>query len=707
MRVAMMAFLRRQLRRLARPYAVAVCVGGVLSVGGGVGESHSSELRLAQQEVEAGAAPDQAPDAPTGGDAAASEQSPLAELQNLLQSDVETPTLAQEVVSVSGHTTTVGRAPTAVFVITQEMIRRSGVTSIPEALRMAPGIQVARVNSSDWSITSRGFNNNIAGLLASNNKLLVLIDGRTVFSPFSNTTYWDVQDVLLADIDRIEVIRGPGATIWGANAVNGVINIITKRAADTQGALVQAGLGTEERGFTNARVGGQAGENVHYRVYGKWFDRDETFVATRPASDDWRQGRGGFRADWTPSRDDLVTVQGDFYGGTEGFFNAVSAPGFPDDQQVVGGNILGRWTRTFSEDNEISTQVYYDRADRDNQIGFFTQHYNTYDFEFRHHVRLNSYHNVVWGAGYRMVRDHLTPLTSPPGSVIAFTPPERSFDKVSGFLQDEMTLTDALFLTPGAKLSHNDFTAWEVQPSVRLLYCPAATWATWASVSRAVRTPSRLEHDATILAGTTPFLDFVPTFHSEEVLAYEWGYRAQPHEWFSWDLALFFNQYEELSSLSATPPGVLPVINTNGNRGEGYGVELASTIDLAPNWRLTGSYSFLQLQIHPDPSTINFLGSNGELIEGSSPHNQAFLMSSHNLTHELDLDFIGRYVDELPILRVPSYIELDARLAWRPRASTELALVGQNLLNSQHVEYLGTPSNQIQRGVYGMITQRW
>jgi iron complex outermembrane recepter protein len=671
-----------------------------LLLSGGVG-SASEAVRIADVQPSDAAANLQ----PAVNELPQAEASPLAELEQLLQSAVEVPALQQEVTTVSGQPSTVGRSPAAVFVITQEMIRRSGSTSIPEVLRLAPGLQVARINSNQWAITSRGFNSNIAGLLAANNKLLVLIDGRTVYTPYYSGTFWDVQDLMLDDIERIEVIRGPGATIWGANAVNGVINVITKRAADTQGGLVKAGSGNVENGFTSARVGGQAGENLHYRVYGKWFERDASFNPARPESDDWRQGRGGFRMDWTPNCCDLLTFQGDMYGGQSGFFNTATAPSFNDNEDVQGGNLLARWTHTLSDDSDFSLQFYYDRADRGNHIGFLDQEFNTYDIDFRHHFLLGGSHNVVWGLGYRSVNDRLTSLTAPPGIVLSFDPTQRTYDTFSTFVQDEISLTDSLFLTLGAKLQHNDFTDWEVQPTVRMLYSPEPSWAVWAAVSRAVRTPSRVEHDATIAAGVVPFLQFSRSFDSEDLIAYELGYRSQPETWFSWDAAVFFNQYEHLAAIQTTPPGVLPLTNSNGNRGEGYGAELSANVDVTPFWRLTGNYSFLQLQIHPGAGTVDFLGSTGALIEGSSPHNQVYLMSSHDLARDIEVDVIGRYVDELPIQRVPGYVTMDLRLAWRPTPCTELAVVGQNLLDRYHPEYGG--GNQIKRGVYAMITHEW
>jgi iron complex outermembrane recepter protein len=633
----------------------------------------------------------------------AGEPNAVAQLEQLLQSPVEVPALQQEVTTVSGQESTVGKSPAAVFVITQEMIRRSGATSTPEALRMAPGIQVARINANQWAVTARGFNANLAGLIASNNKLLVLIDGRTVFSPFYNGTFWDVQDLILADIERIEVIRGPGATIWGANAVNGVVNIITKRAADTQGGLIQAGAGTEERGFTNARVGGQSGEDVHYRIYGRWFDRDSSFDPTGFNADDWRQGRGGFRVDWTPTECDLFTLQGDMYEGQTGFFNTL-APVRGDDERVSGGDLLARWSRDLGGDNDVSLQLYYDRADRANSIALVDQEFNTYDAELRHHFHLDDWHNIVWGLGYRIVRDRITALTP----TMTFDPSARMYDTFSFFVQDEIEITDAHYLTVGAKLQHNDFTGWEVQPTIRLLYSPENSWAAWGAISRAVRTPSRIESDATIFApGAVPFLDFVPTFDSEELVAYEIGYRSQPEPWFSWDVAGFFNQYDNLSSLSTTPVTVLPLFNTNRNYGEGYGAELSATVEMLSHWRVSGGYSFVELQIHPGTDTGNFLGSTGELVEGSTPHNQVFLMSSHDLASNFDFDLLGRYVDNLPAIVIASYIELDARLAYRPGPRWEIAIVGQNLLQPHHPEYATAPRYEIERGVYGSVSHTW
>jgi iron complex outermembrane receptor protein len=597
---------------------------------------------------------------------------------------VSAPSLAAEVTSVTGQRSSVGRSPAAVFVITNEMIRRSGATSIPEALRLAPGLQVAKINAHTWTIAARGFNGEFFGA-GFNSKLLVQIDGRSVYSPLFAGVYWDVQDVLLEDVERIEVIRGPGATVWGANAVNGIISIITKSAKDTQGVFVQGGGGSEERGFSSFRVGGHIGDDLNYRIYGKWFEKDASFNARGAEFDDWRQGRVGFRTDWAPTCWDTVTLQGDYYRGRDGIFSV-----FPRDETVSGGNVLGRWTHELGEKSGTALQFYYDRADR--RDATLDQKINTYDLDFRHHFPVGCRHSVVWGAGYRVVSDSLTSFV--PTQV--YVPSARTYDTVSTFVQDEIALVpDKLFLTLGTKLENNDFTHFEYQPSARLLWSPETSWAAWAAVSRAVRTPARFEHD--LRAG---LLLFSKDFQAEELIAYEAGFRKQPVEWFSWDVAGFFNRYRNLQSLRFVPP---IAFNANDNYGEAYGFEISGKLDISKNWRLTGWYSFVRVEIHPGALALN----KGPEVEGSTPHNQVFLMSSWNLTCNLDFDLMGRYVDNLPAQNVPNYFSLDARLAWRPTRHLELSVVGQNLLDARHPEFAGNSGIELERAVYGTATLRW
>ena len=614
-------------------------------------------------------------------------------LESLSQRQVVAPALEEVVSSVSRQESTVGRSPAAVYVVTAERIRRSGAQTIAEALRMVPGLNVAKRDSNKWAISARGFNERYA------KKLLVQIDGRTVYTPVFAGTYWDVQDVVLADIERIEVIRGPGATVWGANAVNGVINIITKSAKETCGVYAKAGGGSEESGFSTVRVGGCRGD-VAWRAYGKWFERDGAVAIGGPAQDDWRQKRGGFRTDWTPSTCDTLTLQGDAYAGTSGatFFGYTR-----DDNEVQGHNLLGRWTRVIDDDTDYSLQLYYDSNDRDGTA--LSQHVETFDVDFQYRFPLGPNNNVIWGLGYRRVDDMLE--TMPPPFVL-FTPPSAVKHLYSGFIQDEVTLReDSLYLTLGTKLEKNDFSGFEIQPSIRLLWLPSERTAAWGAISRAVRTPARHCRDA----WTTSFVQTFgpsPGFGSEELIAYELGYRAQSAERFSWDLALFYNVYEDLQSWQQTGFGFPPhFVQSNNMAGHAYGAECSGKYQATESWNLTAWYSLVQIQAQQAPT----LAPTVARLEGSSPHNQVFLMSSWDLSYDLEFDLITRYVDELPAQSVPSYISLDLRLGWHPTDHTEMAIVGQNLLDSRHLEFGNqggepTPLVEVQRGLYGMVTWR-
>src|SRR5438093_3529420 len=418
-----------------------------------------------------------------------------------------------EVTSVSKHKEKLADAPAAIFVITQEDIRRSGVTTIADALRLAPGLEVARVASHDWAITSRGFNELYA------NKLLVLIDGRSVYTPLFSGVYWDVQDTLLEDIDRIEVIRGPGATLWGANAVNGVINITTKSAKETIGGLLSGGYGTEEQGFGSARYGGKLGEDAYYRGYVKYFNRDSSALPSgAQANDAWEMYRGGFRTDWEPSAQNLFTLQGDAYAGTENQTVTLFTPAFPFTQpdaskmRVSGGNVIGRWTHTFTPDSDLKLQIYYDRTDR--AVDYFKEMRNTADFDLQYRHPLWQRHDVTWGVGFRYADSD----TSRSNFTLAFIPPERITRIFNTFIQDEITLVkERLRLTLGSKFERNDYTGFEIQPSGRLLWTPHERHSVWASVSRAVRTPSRAEVDSRIVntnvpPGVPPFFLPAPGF---------------------------------------------------------------------------------------------------------------------------------------------------------------------------------------------------
>jgi iron complex outermembrane receptor protein len=589
-----------------------------------------------------------------------------------------------EVTSVSKRAEPLSHAASAIQVITQEDIRRSGATSLPEALRLASNLQVAQVDSRQWAISARGFNSTTA------NKLLVLIDGRTVYTPLYSGVFWDVQDVPLADIDRIEVISGPGATLWGANAVNGVINVITKNAQDTQSLLVSGGAGTALRGFGTARYGGRAGAGVRYRIYGTGFARDATELPTGlDATDDWHMGQGGLRVDWEASEIDRLTLQGDLYGGR------MSQPS-GSDVAVSGGNAVGRWSHSFSATSDVRVQMYYDGTHRD-LPGIFGEDLHTYDVEFQHQTLLGRRHDVVWGLSYRLVNDNVRN-----SAALAFLPPHVVRQWVAGFLQDEITLVpDRLGVAVGAKIEHNDYTGVEVQPSGRVRWRMSPSGTLWAAVSRALRTPSRIDREL-FVPGQPPYvLAGGPDFRSEEELAYELGYRVQRRA-LALSLATFYNRYDGLRSLEQTnPPAAFPLVIGNGLDGESYGAELTSEYRVTDRWQIRAGYTELRVHTWSTPGSTD--ASQGS-SESHTPNRQFSLNSSVDLPADLRLDGGFRYVSEIANQQVPGYAELDARLTWSPIAQFALSLVGQNLLHRRHVEY-GTPAarREIERGMHGSV----
>ncbi len=633
-----------------------------------------------------------------------------------------------EVTSVSKRAQPLSDSATAIFVITQADIRRSGVTSIPEALRMAPGIEVAHIDANKWAITARGFNGRFA------NKLLVLIDGRTVYSPLFSGVFWDVQDTMMEDIDRIEVIRGPGASLWGANAVNGVINIITKNAAETAGGLISAGGGTEERYFGGMRYGWDLGNNAYLRVYGKHFNRDGFVDAQgQDTADGWYQSRGGFRLDWEKSERDSFTVQGDIYSGKIGGTLLIPTPNPPygvsssGKTSVSGGNVLALWRRNVSEMSDTTLQIYYDRTKRSDEI--IEERRYTIDIDFQHHLIIGERNEVIWGLGYRYTKDDFK------GDIIvSLDPPEKGVNLFSAFIQDEITLIkDRLRLTVGSKFEHNDFTGFEVQPTGRILWSPRDGHRVWAAVSRAVRTPSRAEDDAIVRSlaippnsglNPSPFPVFVEfrgskDFESETLIAYEAGYRVQPDDRLSVDLAVFYNKYDKLRtadnpgvSVRLSPPPARVNVSAeadNKAKGETYGAELAVDWQALPWWRLKAAYTYLQVQIHKVDGSGDVTA---EATEGDVPHNQFSLRSLMKLGKSVEFDAWFRYVDNLPGSGIKSYVTCDARLAWKPLRDLEIALVGQNLLDNHHPEQgleplFSNQSTEVPRGIYGKVTWKF
>lgn len=627
------------------------------------------------------------------------------DVEQLSQVKVVAPALQEVVSTVSRQKSTVGKSPAAVFVITNEMIRRSGARSVPEVLRMAPGVQVHRIDANKWAVSIRGFADRFA------NKLLVQIDGRSVYTPLFAGVYWDVQDVLLEDVERIEVIRGPGATVWGANAVNGVINVITKNSKDTQGVFVEAGGGTD-RGFSSVRGGGEIGDNGWYRVYGKWFERDGGNGQGFDPADDWRMQRGGIRMDWNLGDGASFTLQGDLYDGSSGVRGTVPVAlptgtrSLSYDESTRGGNVLTRLAQAIDDDTSWSLQAYFDHTYREyTEIGL-TEDRNVIDvdFQFRSSPWLD--HSVIWGVGYRFNQDEIrnAPL------FVSFSPSERDFDLVSGFIQDEVTLIDdTLTFTAGSKFEHNDFTGFEFQPSVRLLWTPSETRSIWGAVSRAVRTPSRVDDDGRVTLapivppGIYPVLKGNRGTESEDLVAYEVGYREQVTEEIAFDMAAFFHDYNDVISVTGQPPTFelpegLITAQAIGNAGlaQTYGFELSSSWQIAPWWRTTGSYSFVRL-----------VG-----VESNDPHNRLYLQSSWDVTEDVEFDAIFRYVDDVPNSVVGHYLTADLRVSWEPADGVEVFVVGRNLLDDSHPEFFTDPfvvseATQVRREVFAGINLRF
>jgi len=613
-----------------------------------------------------------------------------------------------DVTSVSKYPEKLSAAAAAVSVLTSEDLERSGVTNIPDALRLVPGLDVAQVDAHTWAISSRGFNDIFA------NKLLVLMDGRSVYTPLFSGVFWEVQDTFLQDIDRIEVIRGPGATLWGANAVDGVINIITKSARDTQGLYLYGGGGTEELGFGGIRYGAKISDDAYIRIYTKYFNRDSSVLPNDDdAHDRWDMVRGGFRLDWDPSRQDSITLQGDIYSGREDESYAVPTASFPfatvilSQDNVAGGNLLGRWTERFSADSDLSVQAYYDRTVRNSAV--FKETRDTGDIDLQHRFGLGERQEFIWGFGFRATHDEVENSLN-----VALVPDHRTLKLYSAFIQDDIVIVpDQLRLTVGSKFEHNDFTGFEVQPSGRLSWTPERSQTIWASISRAVRTPSIAESDLRLnpappvpLPPGTLTIFGNPDFLSEELIAYEVGYRCQPVKQFTVDISGFYNDYDDLRSLEPlTPAPVGPTRVENKLFGETYGAEVSTKFQVTKEWRLEANYTYLNIYLHREAGSRD---ANTEFAtEGSSPKNQASIRSLLELPWNMQLDTTFRYVDSLYAPQISSYVTLDVRLAWFPRKDLELSIVGRNLLDDRHPEFaptfVGTQRTEVQRSFYGTV----
>ena len=589
------------------------------------------------------------------------------------------------VTSVSRRPERLADAAASVYVITSEDLRRSGVTSLPEALRLAPNLQVARINSSQYAISARGFNN------ATGNKLLVLVDGRTIYTPLFSGVFWDQQDLLLEDIERIEVISGPGATLWGANAVNGVINVITRPAGETQGRLVSGFAGNREHGAA-LRFGG-AFERGHYRVYVKATERENTRTAAGLQNSDGREHvQTGFRADWGGARD-RYTLQGDFYEGT-GEDPGLAAGIVAGRHEVTGANLLARWTRELENGGDFRLQAYLDHARREDRV-LFQPDADIFDIEFQHGFPWRS-HRLLWGGGYRYGRDKVADAF-----LSGMRPMSEQLNWANVFVQAELRVAPRVTLTPGLKLESNEYSGTEPLPSVRLAWEPGPRRLVWAAASRAVRAPSRFDRNVVV-----PFLPGFtiggPNFDSEVADVLELGYRAQASRAVSYSLALFHHEWDRLRSGT----GALPLELQNKLEGPVYGVEAWATWLATPRWKLSGGFTTLRKHLRLEPGSTDRLGADNVTL-ANDPEFQWQLRSSADLGHRQELDVMVRRVGALPTPRVEEYTAVDVRYAWRVRSGLELSLTVQNLQERWHPEFRTSNAlpAEIERSV--LLGARW
>lgn len=622
------------------------------------------------------------------------------------------------VTSVSKRSEKASEAAAAIFVITQEDIRRSGMTSIPELLRMVPGLSVAQAGSHQWVVTARGTSAHFA------NKLLVLIDGRSVYTPLFSGVYWEVQDTMLEDIERIEVIRGPGATLWGANAVNGVINVITKSAKDTEGTLLATSFGNQEKAQVRARHGAKIGENAYMRAYAKYNDRDETkTVAGGPGRDAWNKAQGGFRADVKHSDRYSYTIQGDVYSVSASGELAVPSLAAPptvtvyDREEAKGANILSRVKYKYAENNEVTLQAYLDMTQRKNHV--IDDSRDTVDLDIQHSWLPHKDHELVWGAGYRLVSDEIKG-----SNAFAISKAKRTDNLFSSFVQDKITIVpNEFFVTLGSKFEHNDYTGFEVQPSGRFSWLVNDKQTLWGSVSRAVRTPNRFSDDGslvstfTVLPGpTSAFLGTTgnPNLESEILNAYEMGYRIQASDRLSFDLATFYNDYDKLVvGQAGTPttinlPGLgvvpyVPVSPLNLNEAKAFGVELASKWIVNSDFDVSFGYTYFDINLDlGDPL--------GFEISGKTPKHQLNTLSNWRISDDVEWSNAFYFVDHLSQPNIDQYVRYDTRLAWQVLPGVEFSVVGQNLLNPKHEEFIGyvfQNNVEIPRSIYGNITWKF
>jgi len=613
------------------------------------------------------------------------------EFDEILSQDISDLT----VTSVAKRSQRLSDTAAAVYVITQEEMRRAGVYSIPEALRLVPGMQVAKLSGDQWAVAARGFNGTL------NNKLLVLIDGRAIYTPVFSGVYWGDQGTSINDIERIEVVRGPGASLYGANAVNGVINVITKSAEDTQGNLLSATATSKGNGLYEARHGGKIAGNDYYRTYAQYLDAAS-----------WYRGRAGFRMDGKAAGSDTYTFQGDAYSGEQDASLRLPTYTTPFLQTIhstndaYGGNLLGRWNHKIEKGSDLSLQAYVDHYSRNEYNA--VQHVSTADIQLQHSINLDERNNFIWGGGARLYYEDLIGTYA-----AAFNQRYDTHNILNVFAQDEYALLpDRLYLTVGSKFEYNDYTGFEVQPSARLAWHPTENQTVWGAISRAVRTPSSIEDDVSILGqvlGTSPLTELRIVGNrdqkSEELIAYELGHRIQITPAVSFDTALFYNDFDRLQTIGT--PGssftgangntIVPYMVNNLGSGHVYGAEFAPGWNVTRDWKLAGSYSYLRMDLDVKPGTATTLAA-GERL---APRHQFALQSYYNFSDTLHWDNMLYYVGHITA-PVKSYVRYDTRIAWLVRPGIEVSLIGRNLLDP-HTEFPSTPQAEIDRSFIGQI----
>jgi iron complex outermembrane recepter protein len=623
----------------------------------------------------------------------------FAKQQDLTQLSLED-LMNTKVTSVSKKEQSLSRTAAAIFVITADAIRRSGATNIPDLLRMVPGLDVAQIDASTWAIGVRGLNGRFS------NELLVLVDGRNVYTPSFGGVLWDTVNPPLEDIERIEVIRGPGGTVWGANAVNGVINIITKKAAETQGGMVVAGGGNLDQGFGTVQYGGVLGKNTNYRIYTKYFNQDhlpDLHGAT--GGDGWHLLQAGFRSDSSLSPKDMLTVQGHLYAGEEGtptlFLPSVLSPGYQNIEKTVnlsGGFLQSAWSHVYSARSDTALQVSFDHYKRDDIL---REERSTVALDFQHHFAWGSRQDVVWGAGYSYTNSDTQGTFT-----FSLNPADLDLQLFSGFLQDEVDVVpNKLYVTLGTKLEHTHYTGFNLMPSARVSWTPSARHMFWAAVSQADRTPA--ESDTAVRAniagfpgpGGIPLLVAAignPRFKNEGLIAYELGYRVELSTHLSLDFASYYSKYDHqqttepatpfFEATPAPPHVVVPETFQNLMHGEAHGLEMAVNWKVTDRWTISPGYAFERIHMHLDPVSQD----TGSVLdaEGNTPVDSAQLRSHLGLMRGIAWDASTYFVDRLRSGASPSYTRLDTGLTWRFTEGLAMSVVGQNLVQDRHLEFL-------------------